>query len=85
MSTTIRTADQISAYSYRLQSHKVNSLESFVSTVRLLREGHTDYIGIYTGSKLKGIWHLTGDDCEAWYQLLRPTNNDWAYHARTFA
>jgi hypothetical protein len=84
MTTLLRTANQVSAYAYQLHSHKVDSLESLISTVRTLKELNTDFISVYQGAKAKGIWHLSGDDCGTWYELVRPEDKNWSYYAKMF-
>jgi hypothetical protein len=82
--TTLVSASPCSAYAYTLNRHKVDSLESLISTVRLLKECKEEFIAVYEAKKLKAVWSLTGDDCGDWYELTRPHQSSWRYVTKIF-
>jgi hypothetical protein len=82
--TTLVSAGPCSAYAYSFNKHKVNSLQSFICTVRVLKECREEFIAAYQEKELKGVWSLTGDDCNEWYELIRPEHPRWCYITRIF-
>lgn len=86
VTTEIRTATQVSAYAWNTQKHKVDSLGSFVNTVRIEQELGTEFIGIYEDRILKGGWLLAGDKEGDCYELVRPDDAiSYGYLKRMFA
>jgi len=72
MTTEIRTATQVSAYAWNIQKHTVDSLGSFVNTVRIEQELGADFIGIFEDRILKGGWALYEDEYGRCHELIRP-------------
>lgn len=86
MTTEIRTANQVSAYAWNTQKHKVDSLGSFVNTIRIEQELGAEFIGIFKDRTLKGGWLLAGDEEGEWYELVRPDDTiSYGYLKRMFA
>lgn len=75
MTTTIRTAHQVSAYRWQVEEHHPGSLGSFISQVRIEMELGTDVIAIFHGNELVGGWMRDYDAHAYAYEMVRPENS----------
>lgn len=79
--TIIRAVKRAGKSGSRHTDHTVDSLRSFISTVRLLQDCGFDFIGVYDNRKLKGVWRQQtwADSSQTWYTMKRPGDSSWRY------
>lgn len=78
---TIRAVRKCGKNGSRRTDHVVDSLSSFITTVRALQDCDFDFIGVYCDKRLKGVWEqrFSFDSLETWYTIRRPGDPSWRY------